>query len=851
MVSPVSPFSGPSRTHHTARIVDTNLQPQENLPANIVEKIAVPPEKSEKNPHKTTKSDSSSVKDKIKTLEQASKDIEAEIEKITTGIALLTVDISDEFGNQLGESLLETYQAGQSLNEISVAIHGQLESFLKLTPKEQKVLNEHGKITALLSSASDILEILQNSSILAQKEGLIEEKKTLLNQKREDLKTADPSTAKILEKEIQIIEQNLRQEIFETDNTKSQLILKSGLILPDLADSIYAAVKLFGNIAHNPIISSTIGVAGSIAGVAATGVDVVRTTKNESSHAMHTADLTSPSVVIENTDKKILEHQELEKLKDREVELQQKFDLTDNEKTELNQLPKKIADLQRNIDLSPITNVKYVQNQELDKLKEMRIKIQEQSGSNESIKKITKEIDALEREIETKPIPRMSALREISGPQVKIFDMYHRRRQVFEARFAEESKLFDEIRQDNNNDFAAFKEALSNNGISLKYPVEVDGEILTKEITSFNDLDVKGVKDKLLKGNVDRKDTLSVMAKNQLKARFQASEEINHKFFSFKRLRSQAFFGVSVLTSIATISTTALTLAAVAFPPALLAIPAILGIAATVGAIALGLYHLHKHKPNIAETIVKMVKPRIMLNQTLILFSEFNLKIAEFSQYLLEKKVDAFANSKFDQENLKTENPNEFVTYMGRNEYFSDEGFFKDITAEQTEIDDKVKYWTDKKANYEKNIAGLEEKIIEARKKDFDRTGFDSFGTVRIKNLEKREKELLEKPDLTTQEGAELLKVQNEIGKLAREKKDDFYVLAEALVEGEFWKDPEAAAFIKKYGGVELEKELKLHSETKSGDIEFINQKLRAVILRNSGEILKWVEKQNMKEVQI
>lgn len=754
--------------------------------------------------HKPTKYDGTTPEKKLKNLEQAAKNLENEIEKVKKGIELLNKDITEDLGNQIGEGLVYSYQGGQTLNEVAALIAEQLEIFIELTPEEKQKLDEHSKVTGLLSNASTILEILQGSSILVQKEALILEKKALLDVKNKELQNLKPDSpeAKKLEQEIKLIHEDLQKDIYQTNQSRANIILQSGLILPDLSANIYAAVKLFGNIANNPIISSTIGMAGSIAGVAATGIDLVKATRAEVSHIKHTADLTVPSVSVNPKMDKELLPIALKKYREREIELQNKSDLTEKEKIELKELPEKIANLDMRKNKTGISNIKDVM--------------------------------------------------EVTDAQLKIFTMYQQRKITFEARLAEEAKIFDEILTSNNDDFTKFKNALEDSGFSLKYSENVDGEIQTKEITSFRDLDVKGAKEKLLASNVDRKDTMSVMAKNQLRARFQASEEVNHKFFSFKRARSTAFFGVSIVTSIATISMATLTLAAVAFPPALLAIPAVLGVAATVGSIAIGLYHLHKHKPNIAKTIITLVKPRIMLNQLRVIYTEFNLLIEEIKQSFLDSKVEDFAKRWFDANSNGAQIKDK-----------EKENFMIERDAAQAELDESVKYWNDRKAKYETKIADLENEIIEAKKRDYDKTGFKSFeldNPSRLEKFQKRFNELenkfIDSNSLTAKESTEYDELTRSINKIKNDKKwkggkDDFYMLAEALIEGEFWKDPEAAEFIKKYGGVQLEKELKLHSETKDKDIEFLHSKLTGVILRDSSEILKWVEKQNIKEVQI
>ncbi len=329
--------------------------------------------------------------------------------------------------------------------------------------------------------------------------------------------------------------------------------------------------------------------------------------------------------------------------------------------------------------------------------------------------------------------------------QKTIFTLLHKRKQVFEKRLERENQWFDVFLQKHRGDFAAFRVDLKENGLHLP-----------DEIASFEQITPE-LKSALLKQKVEIKDSLTNMAKNQLKARLQAQEEVNHKFFNFKLNASIIKYGVTVISCITTVTLTLL-MPFIAFPPLLLMIPVVLGIATSYGLISLGAYHLHQTKPNLAKVYLSLDRLNLFLNKIPLLYAEYNFKSYEF------KQIDA-------QDSLQNET---------------------------------LDYWKKETAHYQNKIKTIEDKILQAKKDDFEVTGFKSFTN------------------------------------------DEFAEIANALVSGEFWNDPETAAFIKKYTGIEMSE-----SENSAKETEILSKKLRDTILRNSKSTLKWLESMSIKETKV
>lgn len=376
------------------------------------------------------------------------------------------------------------------------------------------------------------------------------------------------------------------------------------------------------------------------------------------------------------------------------------------------------------------------------------------------------------------------------------------RKENFDARVLSSGPSFDrwisQMVEKNSQDFNQFMVELEKKGFSL-----------SENILNFEDFenelnDTPNFKASLQIKFFEHLDTLTSISKDNLRERLLASEKVNQNFFSFKLTKSKVMFGVTAITAIAGIALSVGLIAGAVFPPALFIIPGIIGALATFGFIGLGLYHLHNNKPNLAGTIFRFVKANILLHQIPLLFSDWRLAKAKEEQSRLEGKITSLSTKVLSDKNQK-----KLDRYLNA----------------KTEADETVQFCEKRYQMYFDKIKSLEDEIVQARKDDFElNTGFKSFE---------------KKGAVTYIDGIAFESVED--------LKDEFTIISDALIEGEFWKDPEANAFLKKYGGVELANEVQLDPSKLDENSNFLSEKLRHVILRNSKELLAWLEKEDNK----
>ena len=376
------------------------------------------------------------------------------------------------------------------------------------------------------------------------------------------------------------------------------------------------------------------------------------------------------------------------------------------------------------------------------------------------------------------------------------------RKKNFDARVLSSGPSFDrwisQLVEKNSRDFNQFKVELEKKGFTLSENI-LNFEDFEKELNN-----TPAVKASLQIKFFEHLDTLTSISKDNLRERLLASEKVNQNFFSFKLKKSKVMFGVTAVTAIAGIALSVGLIAGAVFPPALFIIPGIIGAVATFGFIGLGLYHLHNNKPNLAGTIFRFVKANILLHQIPLLFSDWRLAKAREEQSRLEGKITSLSTKVLSDKNQK-----KLDRYLNA----------------KTEADETVQFCEKRYNMYCDKIKSLEDEIVQARKDDFElNTGFKSFE---------------KKGAVTYIDGMAIESLED--------LKDEFTIISDALIEGEFWKDPEANAFLKKYGGVELANEVQLDTSKLGENSNFLSEKLRHVILRNSKELLAWLEKEDNK----
>jgi hypothetical protein len=394
----------------------------------------------------------------------------------------------------------------------------------------------------------------------------------------------------------------------------------------------------------------------------------------------------------------------------------------------------------------------------------------------------------------------------------KIYALLESRHKKLEAKIKTQEPMFskwlNQLLNENVDDFNKFKAGLEKKGI-----------FLDKKITNLDDFKIE------IKNNPDFKkdlqfkhceylDTLTSTAKTLLKTRLLEQEKVNSRFFSFKLTKSKVMFGVTVVTAIGSIALYAALLAGAVFPPILLSIPPVMAVVATVGFIGLGIYHLYHNKPNLAKTIFQFVKLNILLNKIPLLFSSWRLEKAKTEEAKLQGKIDVVLKNA-----LTSGSEIEINKYLDQRE----------------EVEQKIRFCEERFSKYVQKIESLENEITQARIDDFKlNTGFNSFE---------------KKGDVVYMIEEEGSVITPKAFESTENLKDEFSIIAEALIEGQFWRDPEAAAFLKKYSDISLDKDIQLDSSNLTQDVSFLSKKLRDVVLRNSSEILEWLKAQEQKEI--
>ncbi len=146
---------------------------------------------------------------------------------------------------------------------------------------------------------------------------------------------------------------------------------------------------------------------------------------------------------------------------------------------------------------------------------------------------------------------------------------------------------------------------------------------------------------------IQKQETLTGMAKAQLKERVLSVEKTNQQFFQFKEAKSIFSLVVSAISAIVAVDLAIFMIVGISFPPALVIIPTVLSIVAGLTLLGAGIYYLHKQKPNFAKVIFKGTKISIVLNQVLLFFTKLQLEKYKTKEQEIENKINsvAFADS--------------------------------------------------------------------------------------------------------------------------------------------------------------------------------------------------------------
>lgn len=144
---------------------------------------------------------------------------------------------------------------------------------------------------------------------------------------------------------------------------------------------------------------------------------------------------------------------------------------------------------------------------------------------------------------------------------------------------------------------------------------------------------------------VQKQETLTGMAKAQLKERLLSVEKTNQQFFEFKEAKSLFTLAISAISAIVAIDLTIFMLVGISFPPALVIVPTLLSIVAGLSLLGVGIYYLQKQKPNLAKVIFKGTQISILLNRVLLFFTHLQLEKYKRKEQEIENKINSIAFS--------------------------------------------------------------------------------------------------------------------------------------------------------------------------------------------------------------
>lgn len=197
-----------------------------------------------------------------------------------------------------------------------------------------------------------------------------------------------------------------------------------------------------------------------------------------------------------------------------------------------------------------------------------------------------------------------------------------KRKEVFEARrHATEvwlegmlNKVESRVNLTSKEKFATLVSELKKKNININ---ESDFENEENKIEAFKKrllVDKKFYAD-VVEQVTERKDALSQIAKNNLKARLAQNERVSKGFFSFKTVLSKVAFGIAIVSGAIAITAAVAALAAITLPVIVVLLPTLIGFAAIGGQCAAGLSYLLANKPSMFKCVIQGAKADLILNK--------------------------------------------------------------------------------------------------------------------------------------------------------------------------------------------------------------------------------------------
>lgn len=412
---------------------------------------------------------------------------------------------------------------------------------------------------------------------------------------------------------------------------------------------------------------------------------------------------------------------------------------------------------------------------------------------------------------------------ELTENQKIISQMLNQRAQIFQKRMQDEEINFDRIVSEYKDDENKLIETL----ISQRYQIEASFSI--KKLTPEGKLE-------LIKHKVDLQDTLTALAKNGFKEKIIAHEKLNQEFLSQKVIFSSAAYIVATLVTASLGVLFALSTAGFSIPATIFLAPTIFSYVSSAALLGFGFIYLYKTKPNLAKTYLNFDPIKLIFKQLQLLWANLIRNYAENNLKELAQDIQAIANTAFNTEEEENNARLECI-------------------KKQEEAFEYLNQAKDEEELYQKEIKEIKDRIKQARIDDYElltsykKTGYKSFSEI-AKGKEEEISELNRKSQNPNEKF--LLPPKTEYEKKVRKQLEnnplnDFEMIAESLIDGSFWMDPEASRLLKKYADVAIDKNQKLNQENKVKDRTFLADKIHHIVIRNSQEIISWINKEEIK----
>lgn len=434
-----------------------------------------------------------------------------------------------------------------------------------------------------------------------------------------------------------------------------------------------------------------------------------------------------------------------------------------------------------------------------------------------------------------------------------VLSLLNKRKAAFQLRLEKYkipfNKLILSLTKGNEGSLKNLNQELEKNGIFIQ-------QLTDRKISNPDELaealrQDPDLKSKMLTQYVDYRDSLTTSAKDLLKMRLLEVEKINKSFFTFKSTKAKALFSIAVIVAASIITLGGLVLAGFAFPLFVFTFPGLVVALASVTSIVVGLDFLRRHKPNAFKMMLKGTYFQRWLYRVPVLLNKWRLDRAALSLKQNRQTLE-FLSTKVNSIHAINKLHIEFEGHVPS----SLDAFYQALSKMDSskltdeEVKEKLEEYRDlqqkemfryemKKTASEEDVDSLEKKYANA---------FKRFNSVETRLKKARLKDLGLATGFKVSNKEEQKRVKAFVSQQAREKDYTYKIydlkpIVEALIKGEFWRDPQARTLIKSYTGVDLPEDTDaiLSKETEDDLAKKLEEILENSMLRSSASLKKWL----------